>query len=383
MFNVNDCNLDLACKALLQPSRLYTAHIGSTLPSENSNHKQIHRRKLECPVSSSHPLRKEIKQQSGAANLVTIVILSRQKCGLSKSVTLYLLAMAVSDLLVIVFFVIVDHLVFYYVKSLTFFPTTVCALNQVIKNSFMDCSVWSTVAFTFDRFVAICHQGFKARYCTLSTAATVLGTIWVVSTLRNIPEYFKYEPIRTISHEGRGCRNSQDFVNLIEWAIFDWVHHILTPFIPYIFIIIFNCLTVKHIVASSSARRRIRSRSNNANNDAEVANRRKSIILMFSISANFILLWMPNVIYFILDRMVDLHGNSADFTNPFGILRQTSTMLLLLSSCVNTFIYAISQTKFRNELKNGLFVPFIILIKIFNLLALSTAGKSPGPLKSR
>ncbi|XP_038654761.1 probable G-protein coupled receptor 139 [Scyliorhinus canicula] len=302
------------------------------------------------------------------ANFVTIVILCRGKCGLSKSITLYLLAMAVSDLLVIAFWVVFEHIAYYYVKSLIFFPTSICAVNNFLNSAFMDCSVWSTVVFTIDRFVAICHPGFKAKYCTLKTALAVLGTIWMVSILRSVPDYFKYEPIVTMEGRGWGCRVKIDFVRRVEWVTFDWMNQVLTPLIPYVVILLCNCLTVKHVLAASLARSRLRNQSKTDSGDPEVINRRKSIILLFSISASFILLWMPNVIYFMLDRIAKLYYSPANFTHPLAIFLQTSNMLMLLSSCVNTFIYALTQTKFRKQLWNGLTFPFSVIIRLVKIV---------------
>ncbi|XP_043539091.1 probable G-protein coupled receptor 139 [Chiloscyllium plagiosum] len=298
------------------------------------------------------------------ANFVTIIILCRGNCGLSNSVTLYLVAMALSDLLVLAFCVIFGQLAYYHVKSLIYFLTQVCAFNKFLMSAFMDCSVWSTVVFTFDRFVAICHQGFKPKYCTWRTAVNVLATIWVVSILRSIPEYFKYEPIVAIDGQGRGCRERLVFGHLLEWSIYDWLNHFLTPLFPYLLILLLNCLTVKHILLASLARRRLVHQASAASSDEEMKSRRKSIVLLFAISAAFILLWLPTVIYFILDRVANLYYNPANFTHPLAIFYQCSIMLKLLSSCVNTFIYALTQTRFRKELWNGLTFPFTLLVRV-------------------
>ncbi|XP_067835729.1 probable G-protein coupled receptor 139 [Heptranchias perlo] len=305
------------------------------------------------------------------ANLVTIAILCRGKCGLFKALTLHLLTIALSDLMVIAFSVIFDKIIYFNV-SLTFFSTPVCNFNQFMKSAFIDCSVWSTVAFTFDLFMAVCHQGLKAKYCTVRTAATVLGAIWVVSILRNIPEYIKYEPLVTMDYQIWGCRVKRGFGHLAGWAIFDWLQHILTPLIPYVSILLFNCLTVKHILAASSVRKRLRSQTINNGvgqngNDAEVENRRKSIFLLFTISASFILLWMAKVINFILDRLAKVYYNPADFSHPLAILQQTGTMLMLLTSCVHTFIYVLTQTKFRREMLTGLTFPFTVIVQMSKL----------------
>ncbi|XP_038630746.1 uncharacterized protein LOC119951638 [Scyliorhinus canicula] len=92
-------------------------------------------------------------------NLVTVVILIRKYCGLSKCVTHYLVAMALADLLVVILDLILRHIPIVFHEQfhfLTFIP--VCNIHAILLYAATDCSVWFTVTFTFDRFVAISCQ---------------------------------------------------------------------------------------------------------------------------------------------------------------------------------------------------------------------------------
>ncbi|XP_059817895.1 probable G-protein coupled receptor 139 [Hypanus sabinus] len=113
-------------------------------------------------------------------NLVAIAILSRGKCGLSTCTTRYLVAMATADLLTIIFEVIFWRVSYYYFPGTFLDITPVCSVISALGKAATDCSVWFTVSFTFDRFVAICCQNQKAKYCTGKTAAVVLTTTGVL-----------------------------------------------------------------------------------------------------------------------------------------------------------------------------------------------------------
>ncbi|XP_067875337.1 probable G-protein coupled receptor 139 [Heterodontus francisci] len=127
----------------------------------------------------------------GLVNLVMIVSLSRGKCGLSKCVTRYLVAMAAADLLVIIFDLILRQIPISYRRMFRFlFDIPLCNIHAVLLYAAMDCSVWFTVAFTFDRFVAICCQKLKTKYCTEKSAAVIIGTMSVLFYLKNIFWYF-------------------------------------------------------------------------------------------------------------------------------------------------------------------------------------------------
>ncbi|XP_067836504.1 probable G-protein coupled receptor 139 [Heptranchias perlo] len=295
-------------------------------------------------------------------NLVAIVILSRGKCGLSKCISRYLVGMAVADLLVVITDPILNRINTMFLPRSFLDITPVCSFIYFCSFSVTVLSVWFTVAFTFDRFVAICCEKLKTKYCTERTAAVVLGTVSVLGCLESVPTYFIYEPRFVTDNVPWFCVGKPSFRTSPAWAAFDMFNLILTPFIPFCLILLLNVLTVRRILVSSRVRRGLRSRSNGENqSDPEMENRKKSIILLFSISGSFILLWLTKVVFYIYLRISDLRSYYS-YTDPNYITHRTSTMLQLLSSCINTCIYVLTQTKFREELKNAVKYPFNLIV---------------------
>ncbi|XP_062917366.1 probable G-protein coupled receptor 139 [Mobula hypostoma] len=301
------------------------------------------------------------------SNFVTIVILSQGKCGLSKCITRYLVFMAVTDFLVIITAVILSRLRAIYFPATFLSTTPACSLVIVLSCASGDTSVWLTVAFTYDRFIAICCQQVKLRYCTEKTAAIVIGVVCVLGCLKNVPFYFIYEPLYVMNKVPWYCSIKDDNYTAVGWRVFDWLDRILNPCLPFLLILLFNALTVRFILAASRARRRLRVPNDGAKqSDAEMQSRRKSIILLFAISASFILLWLTYVVNFVVVQItsntysVVFNGNSPKF-----ILQESGYMLQLLSSCTNTCIYAGTQTKFREQLKGAVKYPFELIRKLF------------------
>ncbi|XP_067834231.1 probable G-protein coupled receptor 139 [Heptranchias perlo] len=297
-------------------------------------------------------------------NLVAIVILSRGKCGLSKCISHYLVGMAVADLMVVIADVILVRIKVIYLPLSFLDITPVCSFIKFLGYAATVVSVWLTVAFTFDRFVAICCEKLKTKYCTERTAAVVLGTVSVLGCLENVPWNFTYEP-RYISYNVPWrCVTKASFFTSPTWAAFDMFHLILTPCVPFCLILLLNVLTVRRILASNRVRKGFRGRSNGENHkDPEMENRKKSIILLFSISGSFILLWMTHVAFYIYARITDIQYYYS-YSDPRYITEQASVMLQLLSSCTNTCIYVLTQTKFREELKNAVKYPFNLIVKL-------------------
>ncbi|XP_067907403.1 probable G-protein coupled receptor 139 [Heterodontus francisci] len=297
-------------------------------------------------------------------NLVAIVILSRGKCGLSRCITHYLVGMAAADLLVIIIDPILKWTIPVYFPLPFLRITPVCRLIAFLISATTGVSVWLTVAFTFDRFVAICCEKLKTKYCTEKTAAAVLAAVSVLGCLENLPWYFVYELKYIIDNVPWGCATKPSFFTSTAWTAFEALHYILTPCVPFFLMLLLNVLTVRRILVTSRARRGLRGHSNREKlKDPELENRRKSITLLFSISGSFILLWVTQVVYSIYRRITVIRYYYSD-SDPCFITDHTSVMLQVLSSCTNTCIYVVSQTKFRDELKNAVKYPFNLIVKL-------------------
>ncbi|XP_059497315.1 uncharacterized protein LOC125448561 isoform X2 [Stegostoma tigrinum] len=141
------------------------------------------------------------------------------------------------------------------------------------------------------------------------------------------------------------------------WGSIEFVHYIVTPIIPFVLILLLNALTAKHILLKSNVRKRLRNQSNLRNvRDAEMENRRRSITLLFLISANFILLWSTLLVSTLWQR-IRLLGYTV-WLHRFW--RDIGFMLQLLSCCTNTCIYVVTQKLFRKHLKNVLLYLFTL-----------------------
>ncbi|XP_038640530.1 neuropeptides capa receptor-like [Scyliorhinus canicula] len=294
---------------------------------------------------------------------MTVAILIRGKCGLSKCITYYLVAMAVADLLVVIFDLIMRHIPIVYREHFNFLRSIpVCNLHAVLLYAATDCSVWFTVAFTLDRFVAICCKELKSKYCTEKMAAVVLGIVSVLSCLKNIFWYFMLTGLYVLMNIPWFCDVTNNIRNSRIWTSIEFFHHVLTPGIPFVLILLINAFTVRHILVASSVRRRLRThRSGEGSRDPEMERRRKSIILLFVISGNFIVLWAVLMVFSIYNRMWYLGYRVISLP---AFVQEMALMSQLMSCCTNTCIYALTQAKIREQLMNMVKYPFMVIVKL-------------------
>uniref|UniRef100_UPI00398F38E6 probable G-protein coupled receptor 139 n=1 Tax=Pristiophorus japonicus TaxID=55135 RepID=UPI00398F38E6 len=300
------------------------------------------------------------------ANLLTIVILLRGNCGLSKSVSVYMGAMVTADLLVMIFNVVMHHICAYHFPHSFLSYTAVCKFIIYINSTSLNMSVWYTVLFTVDRFVSICCQKFKTKYCKVRKAAAVITTASVLIYFQSLPFLVAYKFERIIHNIHWGCLPRIDFFTSPAGVGFSWLQSALARWIPFALILLFNCLTVRRILVASRARSRLRGHSSENQSDPEMENRRKSIILLFSVSGSLMVLWLTAMVSFLTTGLTNTAHYRGDYTAPAYIATETGYMLMYLSSCTNTCIYAVTQTKFRDELKKVVKSPctlILILVK--------------------
>ncbi|XP_032874707.1 probable G-protein coupled receptor 139 [Amblyraja radiata] len=283
-------------------------------------------------------------------NLLAIVVLSRGKCGFSKCITRYLVAMATADLTVIVCEVILNRIAVLYWRNTILYYTPVCRCILFLSAVAVDCSVWFTVAFTFDRFVAISKENLRSRYCTDRTATVVMVTLCTFFCLQNVPWPFAYNSFYRQNGLLLGCRIGSDFYFLPAWVAFSWMEPLLTPVISFCLILFFNAHTARRILMANLVRRRLRDLSRG---DPETESRKRSIILLFAISSSFILLWVTTISHFVYYRcFVGIWGRG--LTNPYAKFENIGVLLQLLNTCTNTLIYTVTQGKFRAQLLHAL-----------------------------
>ncbi|XP_062896155.1 probable G-protein coupled receptor 139 [Mobula hypostoma] len=272
--------------------------------------------------------------------------------------------MAAADLLTIVTQAILYQINGYYFPWSFLSITPVCCVINVLMFTAIDCSVWFTVAFTFDRFVAICCQKLKTKYCTGKTAAVVLRITGVLFCLKNVPRYFTRKPWVIIDNIPWFCDLVDNYFTDPGWVGYDWLDTVLTPFFPFAGILFLNALTVRHILVTSRVRKGLKvQRKGDNSSDPEMESRRRSVVLLFTLSGNFILLWMTyivNVIYY------QGSGKGLDFDNSEWIFHYVGYLQRDFSCCTNTFIYAVTQSKFRAQVISAVKYPLTSVLQFIH-----------------
>ncbi|XP_067865319.1 probable G-protein coupled receptor 139 [Heterodontus francisci] len=296
--------------------------------------------------------------------ILAVIGIPGKKCGLSKGITHYMMAMAVGDLMVLIFNVIVSQIIKYHFPDSLLNYTSTCRFTVFMQGFSIQLSIWFTMSFTFDRFVAICCQKLKSRYCTERTATMVVTAMCVLNILINIPMPFRYEPDYILNNIQWGCRTITGYFTSPAWKVHQWITNLSSTLLPIPLLLLLNSLTVRHILLASRARKALKSNNNGkTGSDPEMKNRRTSIILLFAISGTFIVLSAPITVIHIcvgVTQTLDFQGS-----NSLYLAIRITFLLMCTSSCTNTCIYALTQRRFRAEIKNMVKYPYYLIVKLF------------------
>ncbi|XP_051864867.1 vasopressin V2 receptor-like [Pristis pectinata] len=273
-----------------------------------------------------------------------------------------MMIMAVSDLSVIIINVVLYEILIYRLSHTFLHRTNFLLAIVYLMIVSLELSQWYTVAFTVDRYVTMCCQKFKTKYCRVKTVRILAAVILILLSLEHIPYLFVFQPLRIIGNTSWGIEFRLEAFNSPAYVAFTRLKSFQSLFCVFGLMFLFNGLTVRHILVSSKSRRGFQNQMNENRRDKKMESRRNSIILLFSVSGSFMLLWLPAIVTNFIAGLAMY--SDRDYTSPAYIAAQTGALLAHLSSCTNTYIYAATQTKFREELKTLLMSPWTFVLAL-------------------
>lgn len=280
------------------------------------------------------------------ANIMSFMIFWRRKCMLSKSTTFYLMAISTADTAVLVFIVVLELSVKYLTVEPFWSWEPWCSLRDIFNYGAFNTSTWLIVAFTTERFLSI------TTYSLRKQAGIPYGTLWticiifVLSHLLALPYYWAYVSIYDQDLQHWVCiyePNATVQYTLTMVSMQTIVSHI----VPFVIIGVLNGLTLHqislinrvHIICTTGQKVTPLLRSR----------KRKSVVLLVTVSMTFVLLSITRAITQLILRTKGWALNRDDYSQSINIVADIGTMLSLSNAAINMYLYACTQSKFRQE----------------------------------
>ncbi|XP_071481521.1 melatonin receptor type 1B-B-like [Diadema antillarum] len=203
-----------------------------------------------------------------------------------------------------------------------------CQFVGVICITCCACSMWTIAAIGLNRYVCICHWPRYHTVYTRKTVVAMVAAIWILSFLIDLPNLFGWG-LHNFDWKTMLCTGNMSFRK--SYTIFFSV----TAFILPLLVILYAYARIYWRAWRSAANLK-----NVCKDTGTTVNRVGDMRLARSVSiiiVVFVLMWAPYALSIVINFVVDVGRNTYIF----------SILLAHTNSCVNCFIYAVTNRNFR------------------------------------
>jgi len=131
-------------------------------------------------------------------NVSTCIVIVRNK-SMHTATNYYLFSLAISDLLLLVSG-LPPEMYLVWCKYPYIFGESFCVLRGLASEMSTNASVLTIVAFTAERYVAICHPFLSQTLSNLSRAIKLILLVWLVALLFALPQALQFGVVRHSRH---------------------------------------------------------------------------------------------------------------------------------------------------------------------------------------
>ena len=264
------------------------------------------------------------------ANILCFLVM-RMKHNKKHSTCVYLSITAVSDN--IIMFLVFHHWFASYVES-THFTNWVCKIKLYFVYVSMTYGSYEIVFMTLDKFIAILMPHKAAYLCTSKRAYIVSAITLVVSLVYFLPNIVWTAQIGQFSQCQRYAATG--------WYVtaYKYMSIAVFPFVPIFAILVMNFVIIRAVWKSRNLR----------GNQGEQSTERQVTVMLILVSVMFVVLALPIEITDIYHSYINVRRNVQTFVK-YSFIRNMTVQLAQINNGINFFLYIISGSKFRGDLK--------------------------------
>ncbi|CAG9571985.1 unnamed protein product [Danaus chrysippus] len=299
---------------------------------------------------------------TGIVGNVAVCVVIVRNPSMHTDTNYYLFSLALSDLLLLLFGLPNDLSVYWHQYPYSL-GVVFCKLRALISEAASYVSVLTIVAFTLERYLAICHPLHIYAVAGLRRALRIVLSLWVLSLLAASPfahyttvNYHQYPPTSgNASLESAFCA----MLELPSWYICELssFFFFLLPGLVILCLYVRMGLRIRYVLGSTHTHTpgspgTLNGVNGSVHGEARQAQSRKNIIRMLAaVVIAFFVCWAP----FHFQRLFFIYGSGVSYYNAINeYLFLAAGVFYYISATVNPILYNIMSHRYRIAFKETL-----------------------------
>lgn len=268
-----------------------------------------------------------------------IIILMRSKKLQGTTSSVYLPLLAIADIATLMFGIIPEWLEHCNIVVMKELNQWVCKFEKFLFYTASDCAIWILVAFTFDRFIAVCFPLRKLSLCRKKNAMITCIVILCSAVAKNFHVYWTRGS--EYDEEGNVVKNCgrPDPYAQFELYVRPWIAFTLVSAIPFIVIFSCNVFIIKTLLEAQ----KMRASSSGSKTFTQTT------MMCMSASLTFLVVVTPSIIL-LIGRPYWEKNDDGGKNHAYTAAKSVANQLTYVNHSINFFLYCLTGERFRSEL---------------------------------
>lgn len=203
-------------------------------------------------------------------------------------------------------------------------------------------SIYTTVGFTVERYIAVCHPLKASSWCTITRTRKSILTILVASIIFNLPRAFEIKTVTEFDSSNNQTHTFSTYTDfhtnqLFRTIYLTYLHAFVMLLFPFAVLAVLNILLIRAVKKSSNS---VQGSVNHSNQNRE----NNLTVMLIAVVVVFLVCQMPSIVDNIIAVTVDKETLASP---PLVKLTVFSSLCVVTNSATNFYLYCLFGQKFR------------------------------------